>query len=284
MNWVTSISKSIDYIENNITENLTVGEIANSVCISPFYFQKGFAMLSGYTVGEYIRNRRLSIAGNELVSSNIKIIDLSLKYGYESADSFTKAFTRFHNATPSAVKKGSATIKTFAPLKINFVLKGGFLMDFKIVDKPEFKVVGVNKTFKYDGAFNLVPQYWKETMTKFGHTLCGMFGINRDMSLSGNEFDYMIADEYDERKSAVDGIETVTIPAFTWAVFPCIGDCVKTMQETNKKIFSEWLPSNDTYKIAQGYCVEMYSDATKLPKGVNDENYYSELWIPVIKK
>ena len=102
MEWTECISKAISYIEDNITEELTIEDIADQAMISPFYFQKGFAMLCGFTVGEYIKKRRLTLAGSELVSTDWKIIDIALRYGYDSPDSFTKAFTRFHGATPTS--------------------------------------------------------------------------------------------------------------------------------------------------------------------------------------
>ena len=108
MGWMESNGEAITYIEKNLTEDLTVDDIAKHVCISPFYFQRGFAMLCGFTVAEYIRKRRLSLAGNDLIYSEQKIIDIALKYGYDSPDSFTKAFLRFHNVTPTAVRKEGA--------------------------------------------------------------------------------------------------------------------------------------------------------------------------------
>ena len=108
MEWVERICEAIDYIEENILEELTIAEIAKQVGISPFYFQKGFSMLCGITVGEYIRKRRLSLAGQDLMSTDQKIIDLAMQYGYESPDSFTKAFLRFHGVTPLAVRKEGA--------------------------------------------------------------------------------------------------------------------------------------------------------------------------------
>ena len=138
MEWIQSISEAINYIEENLTEELSVEQIAKEVHISPFYFQKGFSMLCGYTVSEYIRLRRLALAGSELISTDRKIIDIALKYGYDSPDSFTKAFTRFHGVTPTTVRKNGAIIKSFAPLKISFTLKGGFTMDYKIVEKEAF--------------------------------------------------------------------------------------------------------------------------------------------------
>jgi len=103
MGWVEGIGKAINYIENNITEEISIEDIAEKAFISPFYFQKGFTMLCGFTVGEYIRQRRLALAGSELISTDERIIDIAVKYGYTSPDSFTKAFIRFHGVTPTAV-------------------------------------------------------------------------------------------------------------------------------------------------------------------------------------
>jgi AraC-like DNA-binding protein len=113
------MGNAVRYIEDNLDGELNAEDIAKQACVSCFYFQKAFAMLCGFTVGEYIRLRRLTLAAGELVSTDNKIIDIAVKYGYDSPDSFTKAFTRFHGVTPSAVRKEGAMIKSFAPLKSN---------------------------------------------------------------------------------------------------------------------------------------------------------------------
>ncbi|SFU33101.1 AraC-type DNA-binding protein [Clostridium sp. DSM 8431] len=123
MEWIESIKEAISYIEDNILEDLSVKTIAEKVNISLFYFQKVFGMLCGYTLGEYIKKRRLALAGSEVLSTNEKIIDIAMKYGYDSPDSFTKAFTRFHGVTPTAVRKDGAVIKSFVALKIKFSLE-----------------------------------------------------------------------------------------------------------------------------------------------------------------
>jgi len=210
VNWIESISQAISYIEENITEELTVEDIAKRVHISPFYFQKGFSMLCGLTVSDYIRYRRLAIAGSELLATDNKIIDIALKYGYESPDGFTKAFTRFHGSTPSAVRKDGSGIKSFSPLSVKFKLEAS--------------------------------------------------------------------------KEIPEGFTTKVIPKFTWAAFTCKGPMPQVMQDVNKKIYSEWLPNCKDYEIAAGYCIEMYDNPAKFAKGVQDENYYSEMWIPVKKK
>lgn len=283
--WIEGIGEAISYIEENITEELKIENIAKRVFVSPFYFQKGFVMLCGFTVGEYIRQRRRTLAGSELVSTDEKIVDIALKYGYDSPDSFTKAFTRFHGVTPTAVRKDGAMIKSFAPLKIKFTLEGGYLMDYKIVEKDSFTVIGVSRMFKYDTAQSEIPQFWTEHyQTGKGSIVCGMYGVCLDESAGSDEFEYLIADNYDPTAEVPDGFVTKTIPKHTWAVFACKGAMPKALLDLNHKIFSEWLPNCKDYEIAAGYNIEMYTALSDYPKGNQDENYYSEIWIPVKKK
>lgn len=285
MEWMAIIGNSIQYMEDHITENITVESVAKSVGVSSFYFQKGFAMLCGFSVSEYIRNRRLALAGNDLLANDEKIIDIAMKYGYDSPDSFTKAFTRFHGVTPTAVRKDDVLLKSFAPLKIKISLEGGYLMDYKIVKKEAFTVIANAKTFPYEGAKEIVPQFWQEHFQSGkGAVVRGCYGINIDLEMGQENFEYLIADPYDPQKEIPEGFVTKTIPAFDWAVFPCRGAMPDALQDVNTKIYTEWLPALKEYEFAAGYCVEYYDDPTKYEKGTQDENYYCEIWIPVKKK
>lgn len=285
MGWIEGISEAISYIEDNITEELTIEGIAKQAFVSPFYFQKGFSMLCGFTVGEYIRQRRLTLAGSEIVSTDEKIIDIALKFGYDSPDSFTKAFIRFHGISPTAVRKNREMIKSFAPLKIKFSLEGGFIMDYKIVEKEGFTVMGVSRVFKYDTAKTEIPKFWTEHFQAGnGKIICGMYGVCIDESMGTDEFEYLIADSWNPSTEIPDGFVPKVIPKHTWAVFACKGAMPKSMQDVNQKIFSEWLPNCKDYEIAAGYNIEMYTNTADYPKGIEDENYYSEIWIPIKKK
>ena len=285
MEWMAIIGNSIQYIEDHITEDITVEDVAKCVCVSPFYFQKGFAMLCGFSVSEYIRNRRLALAGNDLLVTQEKIIDIAMKYGYDSPDSFTKAFTRFHGVTPTSVRKDAVLLKSFAPLKLKISLEGGYLMDYKIVRKEEFTVIANAKTFPYEGAKESIPQFWQEHFQSGkGAVVCGWYGINIDLEMGQENFEYLIADPYNPQKEVPEGYEIRTIPAFEWAVFPCRGAMPTALQDVNTKIYTEWLPALKEYEFAAGYCVEYYDDPTKYEKGTLDENYYCEIWIPIKKK
>lgn len=288
MEWTKAISAAIEYIESNITEDISAEDVARQVNISSFYFQKGFGLLCGYTVMEYIRSRRLALAAEEL-ANGAKVLDTAIKYCYDSPDSFAKAFYRFHGATPSAVQKNSAMIKAFAPLKITLTLKGGYTMDYRIVKKGSFAVLGAVKRFTYEDAKTDIPVFWQEHYKKGnGKYVCGMFGVNIDEAMGGgnskDEFEYLIADVYNPSMDIPDGFVTRTIPELTWAVFPIKGALPDALQDVNKKIFSEFLPALGDYEFAAGYCIEMYDEPNKYPKGTSDENYYSEIWIPIKKK
>ncbi len=284
MEWIKAIESAVEYIERHITEDISAAEIADKVYMSPFYFQKGFSMLCGYTVAEYIRNRRLALAGSEILTTDTKVIDVALKYGYDSPDAFTKAFVRFHNVSPRTVRREKSMIKTFAPLKINISLKGGYIMDYKIEKKESFTVLGSAKRFDYEDCKAKIPMFWQEHFKSGkGKYVCGKFGVNIDAQMGGKDFEYLIADDCDPNAEIPQGFEKRTIPAFEWAMFSCDGPMPKALQDVNLKIFSEWLPAIREYEFAAGYCIEVYDDPTKYPNGTLDENYHSEIWIPVKK-
>lgn len=284
MNWVKIIEDAVGYIEGNITGDLTVSRIAKEVNTSAFYFQKGFSMLCGYTVGEYVRMRRLSIVGEELLSSDEKVIDLAIKYGYDSPDSFTKAFTRFHGITPTDVRRGGAVLKSFAPLHIKLSLEGGCVMEYRIEEKPAFKVMGISRDFSYENANVEIPKFWDEAFIQASERpVMGMYGVCFDEEMGGNQFRYMIADDLDAEQAERKHLEVQEIKAHVWAVFPCRGAMPLPLQEVNRRIFSEWLPAS-SYEIAEGYNIEYYSNPADFKKGMQDPEYYAEVWIPVKEK
>ena len=190
--WIEGFQASIDYIENNLTEILDVEVIAEKASISSFYYQRIFGALCGMTVGEYIRARRMTLAAQELISSDEKIIDIAVKYGYESPDSFAKAFQRFHGITPSKVREPGIILKSLAPIHIKISLEGGNMLDYKIVEKEQFTIVGVKRPFNTDTSYQEIPKFWNEWMQNWDERpVKGRFGVCIDMK--GKDFDYWIA-------------------------------------------------------------------------------------------
>lgn len=133
MDWTESLRRAVDFMEKKLLENITPDEVAKSVCISPFYLERGFKVMTGFSIGEYIRNRRLYLSALDILSGNEKVIDIALKYGYDTPESFTKAFSRFHGISPLQLRKEPYKLRTFLPLKIKVIIQGGNDMDI-IVD------------------------------------------------------------------------------------------------------------------------------------------------------
>lgn len=275
--WNEGITNAVSYIEENLDKELNIEDIAAKAYVSSFHFQRIFSVLCGFTVGEYIRCRRLTLAAQELASGEEKVIDIALKYGYDSPDSFARAFARFHGAPPSAAKQKGIRLNAFAPLKIKLTLEGGTMLEYKIVEKAQFTVMGRSRMFNSDTSYEEIPKFWTEHMqSEESKVVCGMYGICLDGD--GKNFEYLIADNYLPRSEVPEGYVTKVIPAGTWAVFPCRGALPKALQDVNTKIWSEWLPSCKSYKLAGNYNVEMYT-----PPCENPDDTYSEIWVPVEK-
>ena len=147
MDWITGIQNAINYIEDHLTEELDYEMIAKESFSSSFHFQRVFSILCGYTLGEYIRNRRLTQAGTELANNHIKIIDVAYKYGYDSPESFAKAFQKFHGITPSQARSGGVTLRSFSKLSIKVSLEGGSFMNYRIEEKPALLLTGYKRRF-----------------------------------------------------------------------------------------------------------------------------------------
>ena len=253
--WMEGFQASIDYIEQNLPEELNIEDISKKAALSPFYYQRIFGALCGMTVGEYIRARRMTMAAQELACSDNKVIDIALKYGYDSPDSFAKAFQRFHGITPAQAREPGANLRSFAPLHIKITLEGGNMLDYKIVDKAPFTVVGIKKRFSSETSYKEVPEFWDEWKSDM-KGLKGMFGVCSDMD--GKTFDYWIADLYLPWEDIPEGCETYQIPGGLWALFPCRGPLPDSMQKVNTQIWSEWLPSLQGYTLAGNYSLECY--------------------------
>ncbi len=273
--WTEGLQNALQYIEDNLTEELNIEDIAAKAYISPFYFQKIFNVLCGFTVGEYIRNRRLTLAAEELSTLDIKVIDAAVKYGYDSPDSFTRAFMKFHGISPSAAKKKGANIKSFAPLKIKLTLEGGTMIEYKIVEKAAFTIMGKCRRFSADTSYTEIPKFWAEHYSNGGGEIIkGMFGAcvdgnDKDFN-NGKEFNYFISDLYFPWNEIPDGCTTHTFSAGLWAVFPYRGECPKALQDVNTKIWTEWLPNCKEYELDGNYNLEFYV-----------EKEYGEIWVPV---
>lgn len=290
MDWITGISKAIDYIEEHITEPTDYARAAKEACSSPFNFQRVFALLCGYTLGDYVRMRRLTLAGEELLSTDAKVIDVALKYGYDSPESFSRAFTRFHGVSPSAVRKGAA-IRSFSRICVKLILTGGRIMEYRIEKKQAAKIICRRREFTKPGddyTNREIPEFWNECgrdgsiqklcgYIKDSAQFKGLLGVCFSTEMTDSGFPYGIGAEYDGESDPQD-FEIVEIPAYTYAVFTMRGKMPDAFRETYRKICTEFFPQSG-YEYGNGVEIEAYPSAD-----VQNPDYSCEIWIAVKPK
>ena len=147
MELIQTIQGAIDYMEAHITEPITYADVAKSLYLSGFHFHRTFSMVVGITPAEYLRRRRLSLAGEALSAEGGKVLDVALQYGYDSPESFTKAFTRFHGITPSAARRSGAVLRQFNRLSVKILVEGGDSMQYRIEKRDSFSLLAAVRSF-----------------------------------------------------------------------------------------------------------------------------------------
>lgn len=285
MEWLDRLRDSIDYLENNMESKFDIDMAARIALSSRFHFQRMFYMITGVTVAEYVRKRRLTLAAHELTTSDTKVIDVALKYGYQTPEAFAKAFQKIHGVSPSEARELGINLKAYPRISFQIQIKGEEAMNYRIVEKEAFKIIGkAKRVTTVDGKnLEIIPKFWDEVCEnglyeklKGMAGSLGILGICTDFAPDQEELTYIIAVEKAQSETP-DGLIEREIPANTWAIFESVGPMPKAIQEVWKRIFSEWFPATG-YEHANGPELEVY-----LPGNMEDSNYKCEVWIPIIK-
>lgn len=281
MDWLESMNRALDYIEDNLESQIEYKKIAQLALCSEYHFSRIFSSISGITLSEYIRRRRLTVAAFEIQKSDIRIIDLAIKYGYESADSFSRAFQKTHGIKPSEARNKGVQLKAFPRISFQISIKGDTEMEYRLVNLDfELKIVGKGRVVKTSRAFKTIPSLWRSAK-KEGFmkqlidmswedpksTLESLLGVcGKEAAIMDEEFTYFMGIRY-EGKTPSD-METLIITHRTWAVFP-------NVVEAWKRLYSEWVPTSG-YELADIPCIECYYPPKHNPR--------HELWVPVVLK
>ena len=297
MDWLACVRMAIDFMEEHLREDIGVAEAARQAYVSPFFLQRGFSLMTGCGLGEYLRSRRLYEAALDLQRTDDKVIDIALRYGYDTPESFAKAFSRFHGLTPSQARAGQGPIRAFLPLKISVTVQGGSQMDYKIAPMFPFRVIGFERELDSETAYAEIPKFWDEICEKYASNVyagnapanpceravaencIGEYGVCIDDAGPGR-FRYLIAGRY-AGGEVPEGMALCEFPRGEWAVFPCIGPVPEAIQSVNTRIFTEWLPGNPDYELRGNATVEWY-DCVNGEK--TDADYRSAVWLPVKRK
>ena len=277
MDWIRTINNAIEYMENHLTDEITLVGIAKHVHLSAFHFQRAFSLLTDMSPAEYLRKRRLSQAGADLVSRDEKVIYVAMKYCYESPESFTKAFTRFHGVSPMQVKKGSP-IQFMNRFTVRMTIEGGSIMEYKIEQWEAMDLLMHTKTFHAETSETEIPKFWDEYYAHEEYRkIPGYLGVCAQQKTDGDEFRYGIGCKASDAEGIPEGFEIIHIPEYTWAVFKCVGPTPKAIQDMWERIYKEWLPVSD-YELIPDYDIENY-----LPGDPSSRDYVSEICFPVRK-
>ncbi len=278
MDWIRTINNAIEYMEDHLTDRITLEDIAGNVNLSVFHFHRAFSMLTEMSPTDYLRKRRLSQAGAELVNGDEKVIDIALKYGYETPESFTKAFTRYHGVTPMQAKKGSP-IQFMSRYTVRIVVEGGQIMEYKIEKWEEMDLLVHEKSFSAETSEAEIPKFWDEYYADENlRRIPGYLGICSQQKEGGDEFYYGIGCKASDVEGVPDGFKIKHLPEYTWAVFKCVGPMPGAIQDMWDRIYKEWLPVSD-YELISDIDIENY-----LPGDASSPDYVSEICIPVRKK
>ena len=303
MDWITGMQKAIDYIEANLTEKIDYEKVAAESFSSSYHFARVFSILCGYTLGEYIRLRRLTLAGAELANGKEKVIDIALKYGYDSPDSFAKAFLKFHGITPSEARTNGKMLRSFSRLSIKISLEGGNIMNYRIEEKPEMTLLGYKKHFEgtpYDEArhkqeenffISTRAHQWmlkgitNDKLSEYC-VLTNMDDDGYDFYISATGDKYEFDNLYNSAVTGIDfmdkfGFEKIVIPETTYAVFETEKQRMPIPEyfEIRKQIAAEWL-SNNEYQMINAPEIAVYHWG--IVGGYPDRTI--EIWIPIEKK
>ncbi|MBU5484373.1 AraC family transcriptional regulator [Clostridium sp. MSJ-11] len=281
MDWLERMNKALDYIEDSLDDKIDYTKIAQAAYCSEYHFSRMFSSITGISLSEYIRRRRLTLAAFEIQKSDVRVIDVAIKYGYQSADSFSRAFQKTHGIKPSDARNKSVQLKAFPRISFQISIKGDKEMEYRIENIDfELRIVGKSKVVKTSRAFKTIPTLWNGAKKDgFMQQLINMSWENpkcklesllgvcgKEAAITDEEFTYFMGVRYDGE--AHSHMETIIIPPSTWVVFPNVPDAWK-------RLYSEWVPTSG-YELANLPCIECYYGPKHKPR--------HELWVPVIPK
>lgn len=290
MDWLANLNRALHYIEENLTEDIDLKEAARLACCSEYHFSRMFSFLAGITLSEYIRRRRLTLAAFELQTSDLRIMDVAVKYGYSSADAFSRAFQSLHGIPPSLVKSHGPSLKAYPRLTFQLTIQGGSAMNYRIVEKESFQIVGIMKRvpIQFNGVNQEIASMWKnltsddiDQLKKLSNVeplglIQASINFSEGRMEEKGELDHYVG--VATTRECPEHLMKLEVPAGTWAVFEAVGPFPDTLQNVWGRIYSEWFPSA-SYELAMGPEI-LWNES----KDVSSPTFRSEIWIPILRK
>ncbi|WP_458354513.1 AraC family transcriptional regulator [Peribacillus frigoritolerans] len=290
MDSLKNMNGAIKFIEENLTNEIDFKEVARLAYCSEYHFKRMFSFLAGISLSEYIRRRRLTLAAFELKNNNVKVIDIAIKYGYSSPDSFARAFQHLHGITPSEARSNGHSLKAYPPMSFQLSIKGGSEMNYRMEEKEAFHIIGIKKRVPiiFNGVNPEIASMWKSLDEKTINELKNLSNVEPLGLLSAStnfsegrleekgELDHYIGAA--TTRECPDNLTQLNVEASTWAVFEAVGPFPETLQNVWGRIYSEWFPSSN-YEQREGPEILWNEN-----KDITSRTFRSEIWIPVMKK
>jgi AraC family transcriptional regulator len=292
MDWQRRMTKAIEYLESRLYGEADLEAAAREANCSAFHFYRMFEVIAGVGPGEYLRRRRLSEAAMALSGGGAdKVLDLALRFGYESPDAFSRAFRREFGCLPTEARRGGVSLHSYPPLSFTVMLKGDKAMEYRIEEGPALKLAGISLRIQTKDGSNFVdvPAFWdgimkdgrwKALSAKADFKRMGVCGVCREFDMASGIFVYSIAiDRPASMAGMPEGTEAFEVPASTWGKFTSRGPLRPNFQDTIKRAFGEWLPASD-WEHAGSAEIEYYPQAGGSP---DSPGYWCEYWVPLKK-
>lgn len=287
MDLLNGMNRSMDYIEQNLSEDIDLNVLARTAGCSRQQYTRMFPLITGISLSEYIRRRRLTVAAFELQHNKVTVIEAAIKYGYESPTAFNVAFKKMHGVAPSKSKTKGVVLKSYPKLSFSIQIKGDVKMNYSIEEKPDFNIVGVKVKVAYAENENnsIITNMWADLDEKTKKDLLkisdgfinGLIGVS--VNSTDSEFDYYIAVTASEDKSSdIEGGEAIRIERSSWARFEADGAGPESIINTFKRIFMEWMPESG-FESTNMPCIEVYNEGD-----IKSADYKCEILVPVARK
>lgn len=236
MNIYTELNKIVEYIEENLESKIDYSKLANMIGVNEYTFQKIFSLISGISISEYIRNRRLSNAGQDILLTNNKIIDIAVKYQYNNATSFSRAFEKFHGMKPSDVRKKVKKVKMYTKLHFDEISDNSSNIEYEVVEMESLTLYGKHITTTNEKIGNDAPKFYKKMEKIYGEPKYGMVEYYKKDRMRVKSY-YIL---YDECKSDLEKIE---IPKSKWILIRILSQEAKDIQYVSNAFYTKFLKS-----------------------------------------
>ncbi|QDI92569.1 AraC family transcriptional regulator [Salicibibacter halophilus] len=273
MDLLEKMNAAVTYIEDNLDDEINYAEVAKIACFSEHHFKRMFSFIAGISLTEYVRRRRLTLAAFDLKERDVRVLDVAVKYGYHSADSFSRAFQALHNVTPSSARNSNVPLKAYPRMTFQIAIKGDVEMNYRFVEKEAFTIVGKKETIASNET-EFHPEMWEdleaieEKVKPYDNTsFSGILHVS--LPKENGNIDYYIATV--TTKTCPEEFEQLDIPSHTWAVFTAMGEMPEALLTTWERVYTEWFPTSG-YELAEA------------PEFVKGRESKTEIWVPVKKK